>query len=86
MGTRTVRLDEEAEKTLARLRQLTGLSISEVFKEGLIAYQAEALQRAAARPFDVYMRLDLGEGGDAVVPASHAKAGVVDAIRKKHGR
>ena len=35
MGTRTVRLDDEAENTLARLRKTTGLSISEVLKRGL---------------------------------------------------
>ncbi len=34
MGTRTVRFDDEAENTLARLRKLTGLSISEVLKRG----------------------------------------------------
>ena len=37
-----MRLDEEAEKTLACLRRLTGLSISEVLKRGLMAYQATA--------------------------------------------
>jgi hypothetical protein len=63
MGTRTVRLDEEAEKTLTRLRRLTGLSISEVLKRGLMAYQATALEQAARKPFDIYTRLDLGEGG-----------------------
>ncbi len=86
MGTRTVRLDEEAEKKLAGLRRITGLSISEVLKRGLMAYEAEALQQAKERPYDVYRRLDLGEGGYAVAPASKAKSAVADAIRRKHGR
>jgi hypothetical protein len=29
MGTRTVRLDQDAERTLSKLRKATGLSISE---------------------------------------------------------
>ena len=34
MTTRTVRFDEEAEKTLAQIRKTTGLSISAVLKQG----------------------------------------------------
>jgi hypothetical protein len=86
VGTRTVRLDEEAEKTLARLRRLTGLSISEVLKLGLVAYETSALRGAATRPYDIYSRLDLGAGGEAVAPAARAKTAVADAIRRKHGR
>jgi hypothetical protein len=43
MSMRTVRLDDEAEKTLERLRGITGLSISEMLKRGLKAYEAQAL-------------------------------------------
>lgn len=43
MGTRTVRLDDEAEKTLASLRRLTGLSISEVLKRGHVHHAFEML-------------------------------------------
>ena len=46
MGTRTVRLDDEAEETLGHLRSLTGLSISEVLKRGLHAYAAQAAEQA----------------------------------------
>ena len=38
MSIRTVRLDDEAEKTLAALQKATGLSISAVLKRGLHAY------------------------------------------------
>ena len=37
MGVRTVRLDDEAERTLAAVRKRTGLTISEVLKRGLRA-------------------------------------------------
>lgn len=86
MGTRTVRLDDEAERTLAELRRLTGLSISEVLKRGLIAFQRSALEGAAERPYDIYSRLDLGPGGSAAAPAARARAAVAGAIAKKHRR
>jgi hypothetical protein len=86
MGTRTVRLDEEAEKTLAMLRKKTGLSISEVLKRGLIVYRASALDEASMKPYDIYSQLDLGEGGYAVAPARKAKTAVADAIKRKHAR
>jgi len=86
VGTRTVRLDDEAERTLTQLRGLTGLSISEVLKRGLFALQATALERAAERPYDVYRRLDLGPGGYAVAPAARAKSAVSTEIARKHRR
>ncbi len=86
MGTRTVRLDDEAEKTLASLRRLTGLSISEVLKRGLMAYLATAMREASEKPFDVYRRLDLGEGGQSAADAKDAKAVVADVIKRKHER
>lgn len=86
MATRTVRLDDEAETSLARLRRMTGLSISEVLKQGLSAYERQVLAEAARRPYDIYRELDLGPGGCAVTPARRAKTTVADAIRRKHGR
>lgn len=86
MGTRTVRLDAEAEKTLIRLRNMTGLSISEVLKQGLSAYERQALEQANRKPYAVYRELDLGEGGYAVAPAREAKSAAGDAIRRKHKR
>jgi hypothetical protein len=86
MGTRTVRLDDEAEKTLERLRNVTGLSISEVLKRGLSAFEAQAMGQVERKPYDVYRELDLGEGGYATAPAREAKTAVVDAIRRKHKR
>jgi hypothetical protein len=86
MGTRTVRLDDAAERTLARLRKLTGLSISEVLKRGLAAYEQTALREPTARPYEVYAQLDLGRGGWAIAPAREAKRAAREAVRRKHGR
>ena len=84
MSIRTVRLDDEAESTLAALRQRTGLSISEVLKRGLEAYAASIQNEMAETPYEIYRRLDLGAGGDALAPAKHAKTRVTETIRKKH--
>ncbi|HLF12283.1 MAG TPA: hypothetical protein VJA26_13835 [Gammaproteobacteria bacterium] len=86
MGTRTVRLDEEAEQELARLRKLTGLSISEVLKRGLLVYRAQVFKETTERPYAVYSRLDLGDGGYARGSATEAKSAVVNLIKRKHGR
>lgn len=86
MGTRTVRLDDEAEKTLANLITVTGLSISEVLKRGLSAYEEQSMQQAARNPFAIYCELELGEGGYTIGPARHAKSAVKEAIRRKHKR
>lgn len=86
MAMRTVRLDEEAERALERLRALTGLSISEVLKRGLVAYERLAAQEGAVRPYDIYARLDLGEGGWSLGPAREAKQIVKEAIRRKYRR
>lgn len=88
MSIRTVRLDDEAERTLADLRKATGLSISAVLKRGLRAY-ASIAERSAPRPrkpYEIYCRLDRGPAGDAVAPASDRKERVSEIIRKKYGR
>lgn len=41
MSKRTVRLYDEAEKTLQRATNMTGLSISEVLKRGLSSLRAD---------------------------------------------
>lgn len=86
MGTRTVRLDEETEKTLARLRRTTGLSISEVLKRGLRAYEQGDAAPMKASPYEIYNRLDLGSGGWSIAPSAEAKRAIRDALRKKHKR
>lgn len=86
MGTRTVRLDEETERELSRLRKLTGLSISEVLKRGVIAYRDSVSTQSEQKPYEVYRRLDLGEGGHAPAAAKDAKKAIVELLRRKHKR
>jgi predicted DNA-binding protein len=83
---RSVRLDEETDEVLNRLSRSTGLSISEILKRGVRAYEAETLHKAVNRPYDIYRRLDLGSGGYAHAPARDAKSAVADIIHRKHSR
>ncbi len=87
MATRTVRLDPEAEATLASLTRSTGLSISEVLKEGLFAFR-ERLQSAQPdrTAYAIFKRLELGPGGYARTPARRAKEHVRELIARKHRR
>ena len=86
MGTRTVRLDDETEKTLAMLTKLTGLTILELLRHGVLGYRSKALEETARKPYEIFRQLDLGSGGYARVPAKIAKTTVGDIIRKKPGR
>ena len=65
MATRSVRFDAETEQALQRLTRVTGLSISEILKRGVFAYQAVALEQAPRKPWDIYAALELGAGGSA---------------------
>lgn len=86
MATRTVRLDDEAERILEQLVRTTGLSISAVFKQGLIAYR-EQIARPAGRPaYEIYEELDLGPGGYALAPSTESRRGVQEALRRKLDR
>jgi hypothetical protein len=49
-----------------------------------MAYKTAALQKAGEKPYDVFCRLDLGEGGYAVAPAKEAKSTVAGVIKRKH--
>jgi 8-oxo-dGTP pyrophosphatase MutT (NUDIX family) len=86
MGTRTVRLDEEAERALAEVREETGLPISEVLKRGLRSLQSEVRRGSARTPYDVYRELEPAPAGSAIGPSTETKRTVRTAIRKKLGR
>ena len=86
MSIRTVRLDDEAERTLAALQKATGLSISGVLKRGLHAYASVAEKKAPVKPYEIFSRLDLGPGGDAVGSAADRKERISEIVRKKYGR
>lgn len=87
MSTRTVRMDAASETTLADLQRRTGLSISEVMRRGLRAYERELDSDITRSPYEVYKSLGLPrEGERALAPAAKAKEAVAEIIRKKHGR
>ena len=86
MGTGSVRLDEDTEKTLDMLTRMTRLTNSELLKRSVFAYRSNALEETARKPYEIFRQLDLGSGGYARVPAKNAKTAVSDIISKKHGR
>jgi len=65
---------------------MTGLSISEVLKHGLSAYETEVVEPAPRKPYEIFRQLDLGAGGYAVAPARDAKSALAKVIRRKHSR
>lgn len=86
MATRTVRLDDETERILDQLVQSTGLSISAVLKQGLIAFQERAGAPTGRSAYEIYQELDLGPGGYATAPSTDTRRGVQEALRRKLGR
>jgi len=86
LGTRTVRLDEEAEKSLEEIRRSTGLSVSAALKKGLIVLREEVARNASATPYAIYSPLDLGPGGYAASPSDRSGQALRDAIKRKLGR
>lgn len=83
MGTRTVRLDKESEKILAEIRKSSGLSISSVFKAGLLSFRKDLDRDRSTTPYELYEQLDLGPGGYATAPSSEVKQGVKRSIERK---
>jgi hypothetical protein len=83
VSTRTVRLDDEAEKVLRQIVQVTGLSISAAFKKGLLVLHDEIAQHTRRTPYEIYQELDLGPDGYATAPSTATRRGVQDAIRRK---
>ena len=86
MPVKTVRLDEQSERTLQQLIRSTGLTASAVFKRGLQALREQLEHEASSAPFEVYRRLDLGPGGDSIADSTQVRQGVREAIEKKLSR
>jgi hypothetical protein len=86
MASRTVRLDDDTEKVLKQLVEGTGLSISAVFKEGILALRDRMAAKPKRSAYDIYRELDLGPGGYASAPSTETRRGAREAIRRKHGR
>lgn len=86
MALRTVRLDEDSEKILGQLVKETGMSISDVLKEGLLALQMRLPESPQRTAYEIYQELDLGPGGYAVASSTEVRRGVQEAIRRKLSR
>ncbi len=86
MAIRTVRLDEEAERALRHVVECSGMNISTALKQGLKLLDKEMAEKASATPYEIFRKLDLGEGGEALADSTQIRAGLCDALRRKHGR
>jgi hypothetical protein len=84
MKTRSVRLDDETEELLHHILQKTDLSITEAFKEGIRALARSIDEQSSPSPYEVFMSLDLGPGGEPRCSASQAKQEVANIIAGKH--
>lgn len=83
MGTRSVRLDDDAEMALNDIMDRTGLSISEAIKEGLLEYQLKAIEISKKKPSDFFSKFDLGKGGYALAPAKNSKSAIKEKLRNR---
>ena len=86
MGTRTVRLDDEAEAALTQITQTTGLSISGALKQGLMVLRDRVASLSQPSAYEIYASLDLGDGSEAIAPSTETRRDVQDAIRRKLNR
>lgn len=80
MGTRSVRLDEEAEAALLDILTHEGVSISDAIKKGLLTYREKSLNTAVRRPVDFFKGFELGGGGYAIGAARDSKKLVRDKL------
>ena len=83
MALRTVRLAPEAERALDRIVRATGLTVSGALNRGLLVLSENLAQYRVQTSYDVYARLELGSGGDAIAPSTEVKKAVRGAIKKK---
>jgi hypothetical protein len=86
MALRSVRLDDETEEALARVREATGDSVSQVIKTGIVAVSRRLSRGPGVGAYEIYDQLDLGRGGYARAPARKAKQAIQDILRRKHRR
>lgn len=84
MGVRTVRMEAEDEKRLARILRRTGWTASDVLKRGVQLLDETLAKTPTNKAFEVYSGLDLGPGGYASGPASESREAARRAILRKH--
>jgi hypothetical protein len=82
MALRTVRLDPDSEEILEGLTHEMGLSVSAVFKEGLLALRNQRVS-VAPKAYEIFSELDLGPGGYALAPSTQTRRGVEEVLRRR---
>lgn len=83
MGVRRIVFDEESQRVLEQVIQMTGWSISVALKRGVLALQDRIEQSPEQPPFEIYRRLDLGPGGYALAPSTKSRLGMQRKLRQK---
>jgi len=86
MAVRTVRLDDDTERVLEQLVEGTGMSISALLKQGVLALKDQVGQQPERAAYEIYEELDLGPGAYAIAPSTETRRGVREAIRRKLNR
>ncbi|MFQ5563588.1 MAG: hypothetical protein ACE5FO_08465 [Parvularculaceae bacterium] len=86
MPGRTVRLTEEEDRLLSRIRKSTGWTASRALKEGLRALERDLSKSPARKAFDIYAALDLGPGGYASGPSTQSREVAAAAIKRRSVR
>lgn len=86
MTTTSLRLSEDDEKRLSRIRKATGWTASEAFKRGLKAIEADLAEKPAKTAWEIYRELGIEPGEPAHDRASRSRELVREAIREKHRR
>jgi hypothetical protein len=84
MGMKTVRMEPEDEKLLARLRRRTGLTTSDILKRGMKLLDESLTEKPQKTAYEIYCELDLGPGGYAIGPSTETRKAVRAAILRKH--
>lgn len=86
MATRSVRLDDEAERALAEVRRRSGQSISGAIKLSLLSFRDNVLSHQGRRPSEFFLQYDFGEGGYAVGPARESRRVVRKKLAQRRAR
>lgn len=86
MSTRTVRLDHTTEQALEHVMQMTGLSVTKIMKQGIIALEHQLEQQEQVDPYAIFESLGEIPSNPNILPARQAKQAATIAIKRKHKR
>ncbi|MFP4050031.1 MAG: hypothetical protein ACLFT8_08785 [Desulfovermiculus sp.] len=84
MAIRSVRFDQETEELLQIILSRTQMTVTQAVKAGIRLLAQDIDQNAGMSPYEVFMSLDLGPGGDARVSSAQAKEGIGNILRNSH--